>query len=138
MRFHDSMGRTDAIYRKRIAMTITRKEAKELLAEYNKIFAPILNKPCTLTWGTFEFETTPLSLDIAKTTGRKNIPEKRENGEKNSTPLLFVILTDSGELLFAFDDVQVTAIYNGARIIIPLDNAVGEAQTIELDMRLIV
>ncbi len=119
-------------------MITSRKEAKALIARYEIVFAPILNKPCTLRWDKFDFIVTPTSIEIAKTTGRKNIPDKRENGEKNSTPMLFVINTDSGELLFALDDVQVATLGpDGVRLIVPLDEAVGEAHNIELDLRVI-
>ena len=119
-------------------MIRSRKEAKEVIAEYEKIFAPILQKPCTLTWDKHSFTVTPLSIAIAKTTGRKNIPDKRDNGEKNSTPMLFVLETDSGELLFALDDIQVATLGpSGVRIIIPLAEAVGEAQVTEVDLRVI-
>ena len=120
-------------------MITKRKEAKELIAEYEKIFAPILHKPCRLTWDKFDFEDIIItSIEIAKTTGRKNIPDKRDNGDKNSTPMLFVLNTDQGELLFAIDDVQVSAIYNGVRIIIPQEESVIEAQEIEMDFRLMI
>lgn len=118
-------------------MITSRKAAKDIIAEYEKIFAPILYKPCTLVWDKHSFTVTPLSIEIAKTTGRKNIPDKRENGEKNSTPMLFVLTTDSGELLFALDDITVSSIYNGVRILIPLVDPVGEAQVTELDLRAI-
>jgi|SRR5215216_6514450 len=118
-------------------MITKRKEAKELIAEYEKIFAPILHKACTLTWDKHEFEDVIVTgIEIAKTTGRKNIPDKRENGEKNSTPMLFVVNTDSGELLFALDDVQVSAIFNGVRITIPQLDSIVEAKEIEVDLRL--
>lgn len=118
-------------------MITKRKEAKELIAEYEKIFAPIIGKPCRLTWDKFDFEDVVVQgIEIAKTTGRKNIPDKRENGEKNSTPMLFVLNTDQGELLFALDDVQVSAIFNGVRISIPQENPVTEAKTLEIDLRI--
>jgi len=118
-------------------MITKRKDAKELIAEYEKIFAPIIGKPCTLTWDKHKFDDVIVAgIDIAKTTGRKNIPDKRENGDKNSTPMLFVLNTDQGELLFALDDVQVSAIFNGVRIIVLLEDSITEAQTVELDLRL--
>lgn len=113
-------------------MITTRKEAKERIAEYAKLLDIVMNKRCTVAWDKFQFELTVLNIDLAKTTGRKNVPDKRDN----KSPMLFVITTDVGELVFTLDDAAVTSIYNGIRILIPQDNPIGEADILEVDIKL--
>lgn len=97
---------------------ITKKsEVLELLKRYESILAPIINKPCTLTFDIHRIEHVNVhSIEIAKTTGMKNAPDKRQSDEgKNKSPMLFKLHTDQGDLFFAFDDTIVSSLGNGVR-----------------------
>lgn len=110
---------------------ITKKsEAIELLKRYEILFAPIINKPCTLTFDKHKIEhVNVLGIEIAKTTGMKNAPDKRQSEDgKNKSPMVFRVKTDQGDLIFTFDDTFISSLGNGIRL------RVGESLDVDLRM----
>ncbi len=117
-------------------MITRRKEASELLQQYQKIFDRVMNKPVTIKFDMHKLEDVIVTgLALAKTTGMKNAPNKRITDDgKNKSPLLFEVQTADGNLQFAFDDTQVSPLTDGVRLTIPLKRSTKDK--LEIDMRL--
>ncbi len=115
-----------------------RAVANELIEKYKELFKLLIGRPCTLKFDKHEFpDVVPLDIKIAKTTGRKNLPDMRmdEDTGKNRTPMFFVVETNAGELLFSLDDTAVNAITNGVRMTVKLDKAIANKEEIIVDIR---
>jgi hypothetical protein len=113
-------------------MLISRKDAKEQLQEYKQMFAPIIGKPVIITFDKHIARDVIITdLDLVKTTGLKNAPNKRIIDDKHKTPMLFQIVADQCTLQFVFDDTTVSAITNGVRLSIQQENT----KAIEVDIR---
>ena len=98
-------------------MFTNRTEAKQLVEQYKQRCAIILNKPCTITFDRHTLEHVVITdIQLAKTTGLKNAPDKRitEDG-KNKSPFIFELIAEQGTLQFVLDDTQVCAVMNGIR-----------------------
>jgi hypothetical protein len=115
-------------------MITKRSEAKSLLETYHALFEKIINKPVVITFNKHRFDGVIITgIQIAKTTGMKNAPDKRITDEgKNKSPLLFEITTKAGNLQFSFDDTKVSSLTNGVRLSIP--QKVGNV--LEVDLRM--
>lgn len=99
-------------------MFTKKSEVKPILEQYQKLFAPYIQKLCTITFDKHILTNVRIyELALCNTTGLKNAPNKRTDSDgKQRSPLLFSIHTDSGDLQFCFDDTQVAPIMDGIRI----------------------
>ncbi len=101
-------------------MASKRGDAKTTVEFWAKLFDSYLNKDMTLSFASkFVYNKVFISsIELAKTTGMVNAPEKRidENG-KQYTPAVMQIVTNAGLLRFVVEDTTVVAIANGVRLI---------------------
>lgn len=100
-------------------MASKRGDAKTQVELWAKLFEPYLNRDMTLSFASkFSFPGVFISkLELAKTTGMVNAPEKRMDGDKQYTPAVMQIVTNAGLLRFVVEDTTVAAISNGIRLI---------------------
>lgn len=100
-------------------MASKRGDAKTQVEQWAKLFEPYLNKDMTLSFAS-KFSFTGVFIDrieLAKTTGMTNAPDKRLDGDKQYTPAVMQIVTNAGLLRFVVEDTRVVAIANGVRLI---------------------
>ena len=118
-------------------MIVSKADAKVKVAQYQELFKLIIGKPCKLSFDSHVFNDVIVhGIELGKTTGLKNAPDKRDWEGKNKSTIIFNILTDSGILTFALDDTTVTPLGNGIRLSVPLAQPLGEKREITVDLRL--
>ena len=105
---------------------ITKKsEATERLKSMQPLFDTIIGKPCVLTFDRHSYDGVIVErIELGKTTGLKNAPDKIEHEGKNRSPMIFYVVTNQGNLIFLFDYTIVTALTNGVRLRVSSDKPI--------------
>jgi hypothetical protein len=95
-----------------------RSEAQQLIEDYRaRYFNELQGSTCTLSFNGHTITGVAIAdVLLAKTTGMKNAPNKRQKEDKQYTPLLMEVITNQGKLLFAIEDTAIAAIYGGIRL----------------------
>lgn len=119
-------------------MITSKVEAKEKITKYKQLFELIIGKPCTLSFDMHRVEDVVITgIELGKTTGLKNAPEKRVLDGKNKSPMIFHVITNQGDLTFALDDTIITALSNGIRLTVPLAKPLSDTRKdIVVDLRI--
>jgi hypothetical protein len=100
-----------------------RTDAKVEVERIAQLFAPLLNKTVSCSFGKFVFPIIIQAIQLAKLTDMKNTPEKRtDENNKTYTPPVMQMITNAGFLYFILEDIEVAAIVQGLRIITAANN----------------
>lgn len=100
-------------------MASKRGDAKTQVELWAKLFEPYLNRDMTLGFAhKFSFPGVFIDrIELAKTTGMVNAPDKRMESDKQYTPAVMQIITNAGKLRFVVEDTTIVSIANGLRLL---------------------
>lgn len=118
-------------------MITKKKEAVELLQLYKELFLKVIGKECTIKFDKHSvdgFIVTDIVQRSLKDVNHK--PEKIEFEGKNRSPMIFEVVNNQAPLYFLFDKTIVSALGNGVRLTIKLDQPLNDKEVIEVDIRL--
>lgn len=118
-------------------MITKKREAMELLAQYEKILSPLYNKPCTMRFDMHTFNDVIITgMELGKI-GDLDIDIGKHldpiSGKKRS-PMIFNICTDSGMIVLPFDSIKmITLGLHKVRVVITLDKPLYDQTTMILE-----
>ena len=118
-------------------MITKKKDAIAQLQLYKDLFDKIIGKPCTIKFDMHN-EGGFVVLDIVQRSLKdvNHKPDKVEFDGKKRSPMIFEVVNNQAPLYFLFDDTIVSALGNGVRLTVPLDQPINDRTVMEIDIRL--
>lgn len=118
-------------------MIVKKKDAMELLQQYQNLFVKLFDKPCTIKFDMHESHNFVISgIELQTLQGVKNKPDKVDYDGKKKSPMMFTILNNQSPLIFIFDDTIVSPLSNGVRLSVRLNKPINNKEVIEIDIRI--